>query len=297
MGAPYRFLRGHLGHFQARRRTPVRTKLIAVCAVLLALAPAAKAQSPELSVTSRLDERRYVASGSWAYVVGTEAGNFPAMGFHTRGEMGGVWSPLKLLDGVWFAVDGHWLNDATRFTSGYGYTRMDFPERSGLRISRTDFVPDGDRTVVMRLWLRSTGTARTVNLSVDAHSELMSAYPWPVVRQQLGVRPDMGRRRLEVVPQVPAGQHRAAGAAIRLGDGAVDVAARRGGGRYVTAVRARAGLRRLVIGHTLPRGSAVGRVRLDGESADYFVRTTNRGMEVLVRAPARGRHTLMVRAG
>jgi hypothetical protein len=157
----------------------VRTKLIAVCAVLLGFAPAAKAQSPELSVTSRLDERRYVASGSWAYVVGTEAGNFPAMGFHTRGEMGGVWSPpLKLLDGIWFAVDGHWLNDAARFTSGYGYTRMDFPERSGLRISRTDFVPDGDRTVVMKLRLRSTGAARTVNLLVDAHSELMSAYPW-----------------------------------------------------------------------------------------------------------------------
>jgi hypothetical protein len=157
----------------------VRTKLIAVCAVLLALAPAAKAQSPELSVTSRLDDRRYVASGSWAYVVGTEAGNFPAMGFHTRGEMGGVWSPpLKLLDGIWFAVDGRWLNDAARFTSGYGYTRMDFPERSGLRISRTDFVPDGDRTVVMKLRLRSTGAARTVNLAVDAHSELMSAYPW-----------------------------------------------------------------------------------------------------------------------
>jgi hypothetical protein len=52
-----------------------------------------------------------------------------------------------------------------------------------------------------------------------------------------------------------------------------------------------------VIGHTLPRGSAVGRVRLDGERADYSVRTTNRGVEVLVRAPARGRHTLVVRAG
>ena len=90
-------------------------------------------------------------------MVGTEAGNFPAMGFHTRGEMGGVWSPpLKLLDGIWFAVDGHWLNDAARFTSGYGYTRMDFPDAIGAaRSAARDFVPDGDRTVVM-----SSGCAR-----------------------------------------------------------------------------------------------------------------------------------------
>jgi hypothetical protein len=170
-----------LGNSEARRRKPLRTKLIAVCTVVLAfaVAPVASAQSPELSISDRLDDRRYVASGSRAYVVGTQAGNFPAMGFHTRGEMGGVWSPpLKLLDGLWFAVDGRWLNDAARFTSGYGYTRMDFPERSELRISRTDFVPDGRRTALVELRLRSTGRARTVSVWVDARSELMSAYPW-----------------------------------------------------------------------------------------------------------------------
>ena len=157
----------------------MRLKLIAVFAVLLAVAPAASAQSPELSTSDRLDERRYVANGTWAYVVGTQAGNFPAMGFHTRGEMGGVWSPpLKLLDGIWFAVNGRWLNDAARFTSGYGYTRMEFPERSGLKVSRTDFVPDGQRAAMMELRLRSTGRPRTVSVWVDARSELMSAYPW-----------------------------------------------------------------------------------------------------------------------
>jgi hypothetical protein len=47
-------------------------------------------------------------------------------------------------------------------------------------------------------------------------------------------------------------------------------------------------LRRLVIAHTLPRGSRIGRARLDGKRADYPVCMTNRGLEVLVRAPARG---------
>ena len=45
---------------------------------------------------------------------------------------------------------------------------------------------------------------------------------WPVVHQQLGVRPDMGRRRLELTPQVPQGQSRVAGSNIRLGRGAVE---------------------------------------------------------------------------
>ena len=57
---------------------------------------------------------------------------------------------------------------------------------------------------------------------------------WPVVRQQLGVRPDMGRRRLELMPQVPQGQSRVAGRNIRLADGAVNVAASRAGSIYRT---------------------------------------------------------------
>jgi hypothetical protein len=119
---------------------------------------------------------------------------------------------------------------------------------------------------------------------------------WPVVHQQLGVRPDLGRRRLEVTPQVPAGQDRVAGENIRLADGAVDVEASRSGTRYRTYVRARVGLERLVLGHTVPAGAAVDRVMLDGERARYRIRPTNRGLEVLVSAKPSGSHTLLVRA-
>ena len=34
---------------------------------------------------------------------------------------------------------------------------------------------------------------------------------WPVIHQQLGVRPELGARRLDVVPNVPEGQTRIAG--------------------------------------------------------------------------------------
>src|SRR5579884_3728305 len=45
---------------------------------------------PTLSVSSQLDQRRYAASGDRAYEIGSEDGRYPAMGFHTRGEMGGI---------------------------------------------------------------------------------------------------------------------------------------------------------------------------------------------------------------
>jgi hypothetical protein len=69
--------------------------------------PAVAAAVPALSVSSQLDARRYAVPGDRAYELGTEDGRYPAMGFHTRGEMGGVWTPpVKLLDGIWFGING-----------------------------------------------------------------------------------------------------------------------------------------------------------------------------------------------
>lgn len=134
--------------------------------------------APTLSVSDRLGDRRYTVAGSRAYVVGMEDGQFPAMGFHTRGEMGGIWSPpIKLLDGVWFALDGDWFSPAEQFTSGYGYAELDYPDRDGISISRTDFVPDGVRGALFGLHLTAEED-RTVELVVNARSELMDSYPW-----------------------------------------------------------------------------------------------------------------------
>jgi len=108
------------------------------------IGPAAAQAAPELSVSDRLQDRRALASGDRAYSVGFQDGRFYANGWHITGEMGGVWSPpLKLVDGVWFAVDGQWVDPATEFRSGWGYTEMDLPDTGGLRLQRTDFAPDG----------------------------------------------------------------------------------------------------------------------------------------------------------
>jgi hypothetical protein len=118
---------------------------------------------------------------------------------------------------------------------------------------------------------------------------------WPVVRQQLGVNPDLGRGRLEVVPQVP-GSRPIAGSNIRLGDaGSVDVSAARRGTRYETTVTANAQLRRLRIGHVLPLGARIRSVRVNGEAARGFdVRRTNRGQELTLTVPTGTAQALVV---
>ena len=108
---------------------------------------------------------------------------YPAAGWHIRGEMGGVWTPpIKLVDGVWFRLADQWLGDpdgaaATRTTAGWGYTRTSFEKVDQVSVERTDFVPDGTRATLVGLTLTSP-QPRTLPIAVDAHSELMSAYPW-----------------------------------------------------------------------------------------------------------------------
>src|SRR3989440_1831066 len=177
----------HQGGGRMRRTSFVVTLLVTVLISILAVpASAAKAgplvraaaASPTLSVSSNLTNRRYVASGDRAYDLGSEDGRFPAMGFHTRGEMGGIWTPpIKLLDGIWFGINGQWIGPATSFTSGFGYVQMALPSTNGVQVTRTDFAPDGRRAVEFGLTLTSSNPT-PFTLNVDAHSELMSAYPW-----------------------------------------------------------------------------------------------------------------------
>src|SRR4029453_11837810 len=172
-----------------RRFVTVLSVLVVVVGVLLSgpavgrvragAQAAAVAAAPELSITSRLQDRREVAAGTRAYAIGFEDGRVYANGWHITGEMGGVWTPpLKLVDGIWFGLDGEWIGPATTFSSGWGYTRYGLPDTAGLTVARTDFAPDGRRGVLFGLTITNPGAARTAKLSVDAHSELMGRYPW-----------------------------------------------------------------------------------------------------------------------
>jgi hypothetical protein len=157
----------------------------------------AQAAAPELSTSNRLQDRREIAAGQRSYAEGFADGRFYANGWHITGEMGGVWTPpLKLLDGVWFGIGNTWVGQATQFNSGWGYTRYVLPDTGGLQLTRTDFAPDDHRAVLFGLRMTNPGATRTVTVKVDAHSELMGAYPWGfsgVVPNASDNLPDHGR--------------------------------------------------------------------------------------------------------
>src|SRR5215204_6194760 len=60
------------------------------------------ARSILAGVSNRGQHKRepYVTAGDRTYLIGTQDGNFPDMGDHVPGEMGGLWlHPIKLIDG------------------------------------------------------------------------------------------------------------------------------------------------------------------------------------------------------
>jgi hypothetical protein len=162
---------------------PVVATLVAVPLGMMALPAHAVgtggglSRSPEVSTTTRLADRRSIVVGDRMYEVGAEDGSYPAAGWHIHGEMGGFWTqPIKLLDGIWFNVNGTWLT-ARKYSTGWGYARMDLGSHGGVAVTRTDFAADGIRAGLIGLTFASSN-ARSISLTVDAHSELMKSYPW-----------------------------------------------------------------------------------------------------------------------
>ena len=154
--------------------------LILTAAMVLTPATAMASEPTELSATTQLQDRREVTAGTRAYSVGFEDGHFYANGWHITGEMGGVWTPpMKMLDGLWFGVDGQWAGPATSSRAGRDTPATTCRTRRGLHLQRTDFVPDDQRAALFGLQLTNPGAqAKTVTVKVDARSELMGSYPW-----------------------------------------------------------------------------------------------------------------------
>jgi len=63
---------------------------------------------------------KQMTAGNHAYCVGFQDGTFPDMGWHIKGEMGGLWAhPIKLLDGFHAAVV--WGTDTIALDTAHSY--------------------------------------------------------------------------------------------------------------------------------------------------------------------------------
>lgn len=126
-------------------------------------------------------DRPYVVSGERAYVIGQQNGAFPDMGEHIEGEMGGVWMhPIKVLDGVWLAVDGTWLTAASTFRIGPYWADHEY-ELDDLRIVRHEWVPDGEPAAIVRYSFLSN-RHQTVSIRFLARTDLRGVWSLDPVR-------------------------------------------------------------------------------------------------------------------
>jgi len=121
----------------------------------------------------------YVTAGDRVYVVGHQDGSFPELGWHIKGEMGGIWDhPIKLMDGfnAFLTIDGTNipLRNASRFTNYPMAGRHDYSLDSlGLKVERWQFVPDGKEGLVLEYVLHNTGKAdKSVEFGLIGHADL-----------------------------------------------------------------------------------------------------------------------------
>jgi hypothetical protein len=142
----------------------------------------------ERQTDENLNMKRYVAAGDRAYVVGVQDGslvpdvnlNPNGIGWHIKGQMGGVWAhPIKLLHRFQFFLNDNPLPPAAKFVSGTGYVRLELPPTQGIEISETEFAPDRLPVVLVGVQLRNSNPGvNSFTLAIQAESELIPAYPW-----------------------------------------------------------------------------------------------------------------------
>lgn len=103
----------------------------------------------------------FLTPGDKAYMVGHQSGAFPDLGWHVAGEMGGIWAhPIKLMDGFTGNLriddDNHCLNQVESFNNYPFFNEHQFGiDENGLEIIRYNFVPDGERAVVIEYHVKN----------------------------------------------------------------------------------------------------------------------------------------------
>lgn len=119
--------------------------------------------SPNISGKEDYLESPFVAAGDRVYMVGHQDGSFPPLGWHIKGEMGGIWNhPIKLMDGFEAQLITEQgvlpLENASTFTN-YPYANKHTYtfENEGLLIERVQFVPDGKQGIFVQFILKNNG--------------------------------------------------------------------------------------------------------------------------------------------
>ena len=117
--------------------------------------------SPSINGKSDYLNSPYVTAGDRVYMVGHQNGSFPDLGWHVKGEMGGIWNhPIKLMDG--FEVTLNWQDQSSKLDSATSFINYPYANKhtynlskNNIQIERFQFVPDEKEGILIQYKLKS----------------------------------------------------------------------------------------------------------------------------------------------
>ena len=125
----------------------------------------------------------YVTAGDRVYMVGHQDGTFPDLGWHVKGEMGGIWNhPIKLMDGFTAAIiekDNAYCLDAAHQFVNYPFANKHLFQTHipGLEVDRFQFVPDGVQGMVIEFTFRNVDKSeKSFDFEFAGHTDLMPVW-------------------------------------------------------------------------------------------------------------------------
>ncbi len=167
---------------------PTLTRLVFLLLLLARCTPTPEGSPPLLEQVAEAEQlpgrseylnSPFVTAGDRVYLVGHQNGQFPDLGWHVTGEMGGLWDhPIKLLDGFTATVyeqdQVYCLAAADSFVN-YPFANRHVYSRAvpAMRIDRFQFAPDAQEAIAIKYTLtNTTDSARTLTVEFAAYSDL-----------------------------------------------------------------------------------------------------------------------------
>jgi len=154
--------------------------LLAASAVVPCVAQSSSETTP-ISNKGRTGRHPYVTAGDRTYLIGTQDGNFPDMGDHVPGEMGGLWMPpIKLIDAFQARIADVGTREEFPLTESAEMLAYPYGNRfiygqvlDAIDIERFQFSPDGRPGLIVQYLLKnSSDRARTLRLQWSVKTDL-----------------------------------------------------------------------------------------------------------------------------
>jgi glycogen debranching enzyme len=134
-----------------------------------------------ISNQGRTQRQPYVTAGDRTYLIGTQDGNFPDMGHHVPGEMGGLWlPPIKLIDAFQARIaeagkhkEILLAQSAQMLTYPYGNRFSYGRVLDDLEVERLQFSPDQRQGVIIQYRFKNTSArARQLRFQWSVKTDL-----------------------------------------------------------------------------------------------------------------------------